>query len=805
MSSMDLTQGLNPQQKEAVLKTEGPLLILAGAGSGKTRVITHRIAHIIASGLSSPDGILAVTFTNKAAKEMEARIRKVLSELEIPVYSEPWVSTFHSMAVRILRQHLTLLGYQPGFSIYDSDDQLKMIKQVMHNLNINDKIYPAKNFASKINNAKTMMLGPDDLAKSPQGTHYDDKTLDVYEAYEHAMKQSNALDFSDLLLKTYELFTKFPNILGQYQDRFQYIHVDEYQDTNRIQYMLIKLLSARYGNLCVVGDEDQSIYSWRGADIKNILDFENDFDGAVIKLEKNYRSSANIVNAANALISNNTYRKSKTLFTDNPEGDKITIAEANTEYDEARFVANHVEKFLNSSYSPSDIAIFYRTNAQSRVLEEQLRLKSIPYKIVGGTKFYERKEIKDVIAYLKLLINPDDDIAIKRVINVPARGIGKTTLQKIEDIAVQDQCSFVNALSTSINNKIFNAGTNKKLEGFVKLIQKLKSRQDLPLDELYHLVLDETNYIQKLREENTLEAKSRIENLEELNNAIVQFCKERQNEATLQAFLEEMALVSDIDQVDDQWNSVTLMTLHISKGLEFPIVFLVGMEEGLFPGHQKINDADDTEMEEERRLCYVGMTRAREKLFMLHARTRKVWGQDQYHQPSRFLNEVPDDFTNRSSMTARPKFMDQYADQFSSNSYGQSSSGSYDSSYGSNSYGGRSSSGYGSRSSSGYGSNRSSAASSSKSSSPYKRQTITRKAGSASAYNPFPDYESGDAGHASSSSSAYRKGMRVKHPTFGFGSIYEIEGSGDAEKVSVLFNDNVIRKFVTKYARLEQV
>ncbi|MCO5114555.1 MAG: UvrD-helicase domain-containing protein [Bdellovibrionaceae bacterium] len=796
MSGIDLTQGLNPQQKEAVLKTEGPLLILAGAGSGKTRVITHRIAHIISSGLASPDGILAVTFTNKAAKEMGARIQKLLTQLEIPIYSEPWVSTFHSMAVRILRQHLPLLGYQPGFSIYDSDDQLKMIKQVLTQLNINDKIYPAKGFASKINNAKTQMLSPDDLAKQANYGGYDDRTLDVYENYERSMKQANALDFSDLLLKTYELFKNFPQILSQYQDRFQYIHVDEYQDTNRIQYMLIKMLAAKSGNLCVVGDEDQSIYSWRGADIRNILDFENDFEGAVVKLEKNYRSSANIVNAANAVISNNTYRKSKTLFTDNPEGEKITIAESNTEYDEARFVANHVEKFLNSSYSPSDIAVFYRTNAQSRVIEEQLRLKSIPYKIVGGTKFYERKEIKDIIAYLKALVNPEDDIAIKRIINVPARGIGKTTLQKIENLAVQDQCSFIKALQTSITNKVFNSGTQKKLEGFLNLIVRLQDKKDLPLDELYHLVLDDTLYIQKLREENTLESKSRIENLEELNNAIVQFCKERQSEASLQTFLEEMALVSDIDEVDDQWNSVTLMTLHISKGLEFPVVFLVGMEEGLFPGHQKINDADDTEMEEERRLCYVGMTRARERLFMLHARTRKVWGQDQFHPPSRFLSEVPDEFTNKASLGLRPKFMDQYG----SGSYGSeagygSASGSYSSDYG------------GKSSSSGYGSSSYGKSANSKSSVAYGRKSITRKAGaspSKASYNPFPDYESGDSGYVSSSSS-YKKGMRVKHPTFGFGSIYDIEGAGDSEKVSVLFNDNVIRKFVTKYARLEQV
>lgn len=765
--NFDLTQGLNPQQKEAVLKTEGPLLILAGAGSGKTRVLTHRMAHIVSTGLAAPDELLAVTFTNKAAREMEARVQKILMDLEIPVFAQPWVSTFHSMAVRILRQHLTLLGYQPGFSIYDSDDQLKMIKQVLQSLNINDKVHPAKNFASKINKAKTLMLKPEDLAKNPQASGFDDKALEVYESYERSMKQANALDFSDLLLKTYELFKQQPDILSQYQDRFRYIHVDEYQDTNRIQYMLVRLLAAKTGNLCVVGDEDQSIYSWRGADINNILDFETDYDGTVIKLEKNYRSSANIVGAANAVIANNVYRKSKTLFTDNPDGEKITIAEMNSEYDEARFVANHTEKLLHTGHAPSDVAVFYRTNAQSRVLEEQLRFKGIPYKLVGGTKFYERKEIKDVIAYLKIIINPDDDIAVKRIINVPTRGIGKTTLQKIENLAVQDQCSFFKAISTAITNKAFNAGTTKKLQVFLNLIQRITQKKELPLDELYHYVLDETLYIQKLQEENTLESKSRIENLEELNNAIVQFCKERQSEAHLQSFLEEMALVSDIDQVDDQWNSVTLMTLHISKGLEFPVVFLVGMEEGLFPGYQKINDADDTEMEEERRLCYVGMTRARERLFMLHARSRKVWGQEQFHPPSRFLAEIPGDFTNKPLTPARPQFM---------NSYGAS----------------------GSR-----GPSRNTFGSGSSASAAKPRQSFVRKKPSASAnFDPFPDYENAVDDNSFAS---YKKGMKVKHPTFGIGAIYEIEGTGDSEKVSVLFNDNTLRKFVTKYARLERL
>ncbi len=756
MDVSTLLDHLNPQQRKAAELTDGPVLILAGAGSGKTRVLTYRMAHIILNGLATPDELLAVTFTNKAAKEMEARVIKLLKELGVPVFSQPWVSTFHSMCVRILRQNLVHLGYKPGFSIYDSDDQLKMIKEVLNRLNIDDKVYPPKSFASKINQAKTLMLLPKDIEKRSDA-FFDDKSLQVYRAYENAMKQSNALDFSDLLLKTYQVFEGFPEVLKSYQNKFKYIHVDEYQDTNKIQYNLMRLLASTHGNLCVVGDEDQSIYSWRGADINNILDFEKDFDGQVIKLEQNYRSTGNIVKAANSLISNNVFRKSKTLFTDNPEGDKITIAEMTNEYDESRYVANHTEKSLNSGASPSDIAVFYRTNAQSRVLEEQLRLKSIPYKIVGGMKFYERKEIKDVIGYLKVILNPADDIAVKRIINTPARGLGKTTIQKVENVAVQDGVTFLQAVQTAVQSKIVTAGTLKKLSKFYDLIMSLQVKKDMPLDELYMTVLEDSNYLKTLQEENSLESKSRIENLEELNNAIVQFTKERQSEASLQSFLEEMSLVSDIDQIDDSWNSVTLMTLHISKGLEFPIVFMVGMEEGLFPGHQKINNADETEMEEERRLCYVGMTRARERLFMLHARTRKVWGQDQFHPPSGFLSEIPNELVVKSQTSSRPNFLDRYEK-------------------------------------SGHDSNISS---------PSKRpgnKYITRKKPNVIA-DPFPDYENSTDEHGGSAS--LKKGAQVRHPTFGVGSIHEIEGQGDSEKVSVLFRDNTIRKFITKYARLQ--
>lgn len=743
LSSLEkITAGLNPEQKRAVEKVDGPVLILAGAGSGKTRVLTHRMARIIAAGAAMPEEILCVTFTNKASKEMEQRIYKILSDFNIPVFSQLWINTFHSFCVRILRQHITLLGYKNFFGIYDSSDQLSQIKKVMEVLSINDKIYPAKNFQSRISRAKMLGLSPQQLSLSSGRSLMDAKTLEVYRQYEIEMKKANSLDFDDLLLKTYELFRDHPQVLSAYQQRFKYIMVDEYQDTNRIQYLLVQMLAASHHNLCVVGDEDQSIYSWRGADIQNILSFEKDFpEATTVKLEENYRSTASIIKAATSVIQNNTQRKDKTLFTSNPTGELVQVQEEYTEYDEARFVANTIRNMINhgdaSSYN--DYAVFYRTNAQSRVLEEQLRTLGIPYRIVGGMRFYERMEIKDMLSYLKLALNPADDIACKRVINTPTRGIGKTTVEKIDELAFQQQLTFYQALQKAIETKLLNAGTTGKLRRFFDLAEELRGLcQQHTLQDFYHIVLDRTGYLTALNADESPEAKSRIENLEEFDNAIEQFVQERGAEASLQGFLEEMALISDIDSLDEQVNSVTLMTLHISKGLEFPYVFIVGMEENLFPSHRGDTNIEE-DMEEERRLAYVGMTRARQKLWLTYTRLRRIWGQETMNQPSRFLNEIsPDCIEFKSATRAQTSFVRKYA--------------------------------------------------------------ATPKPSLDFDTQAFPDYD-----ETPKSGEDYSKGMRVRHPTFGVGSIFALEGSGEQLKVSVLFADQTLKKFVVKYARLEKI
>jgi DNA helicase II / ATP-dependent DNA helicase PcrA len=749
-----LTNNLNPEQKRAVETLEGPVLILAGAGSGKTRVLTHRMANIIAQGYASTDEVLCVTFTNKAAKEMEHRIFKILSDLQVPVTRELWVATFHSFCVRILRKHIDLLEYKKPFTIYDSGDQLALIKRVMTALNINDKMFPPKNFQSRISNSKMLGLTPEHLKSGSSPTKVDPKTLEVYTRYEEEMKRANAVDFDDLLLKTYELFRMYPAILEMYQNKFRYIMVDEYQDTNHIQYLLVQMLAKAHRNLCVVGDEDQSIYSWRGADISNILDFEKDFpEAAVVKLEENYRSSANIVTAATKLISNNTQRKEKTLFTSNPEGDLIQIREERNEYDEARYVAKTIQDMISTGeMNLNDYAIFYRTNAQSRVLEEQLRTLALPYRLIGGIRFYERAEIKDLLSYLRLSQNFSDDMALKRIINVPARGIGKTTMELIETRASEARKSLYETIQTCINDRDFNAGTTAKLRRFIDLIDDLAVQQNTyKLSEFYSIVLEKTEYVNILKKEDTPEAEARIANLEELDNAIAQFEKERGDEASLSNYLEELTLASDLDKADTTTNAITMMTMHISKGLEYPYVFIIGCEENLFPSVR--GDEENAEdIEEERRLAYVGMTRARQKLWMTHTKIRRVWGQEQMNPPSRFLKEIPKELTQFSSAASSamtPRFM-------SNNRFGNSA--------------GSSGSNYDEYAQTGY------------SDDDYSQVT--------------PQVSKG---------SGYNKGQRVRHPTFGVGSIFSTEGSGDTLKISVLFQDNTIKKFVAKYARLERV
>ncbi|MEN0057277.1 MAG: UvrD-helicase domain-containing protein [Bdellovibrio sp.] len=761
-----ITKGLNPSQKEAVETLDGPLLILAGAGSGKTRVLTHRMAHLIGQGIAAPDEILCVTFTNKAAKEMEHRIYKVLADMGARVHSALWINTFHSFCVRVLRQHITLLDYKPFFGIYDSSDQLSQIKKVMTALDINDKMYPAKSFQSRISQAKMLGLTPDGLEKNSRRL-MDSKTVEVYKAYEVEMKKANSLDFDDLLMKTYELFRMYPDILKMYQEKFRYIMVDEYQDTNHIQYLLVQMLAKAHRNLCVVGDEDQSIYSWRGADIKNILDFEKDFPEAkVVKLEENYRSSANIVNAATAVIKNNSQRKDKTLFTSNEAGDLIQVREENNEYDEARFVAKTVQTMINEGEgSYNDYAIFYRTNAQSRVLEEQLRTMAIPYRLVGGVRFYERMEIKDMLSFMKLAINPADDIAFKRIINVPARGIGKTTVEKIEEFAAQTQLSMYAAAQKACEQRVFNAGTTGKIRRFLDLMDDLQANAlNFKLVEFYHIVLDRTEYLVALKKDESPEALARIENLEELDNAIAQFVKERGEESTLTSFLEEMALVSDVDSLDQEQNSVTTMTLHISKGLEYPYVFVVGMEENLFPSSRSSSSESEEGVEEERRLAYVGMTRARKKLWLTYTKMRRVWGQEQFNPPSRFIKEIPQNFIEFKASTEGSHFISRYA----GNSYQDE-----DSSWDQPRWG-----------ATGNANNRNKMRSSQ-----YDDET-----------QAFPDYDNEGSGGA-----PYSKGMRVRHPTFGAGVVYATEGTGENFKVSVMFTDKTVKKFVVKYARLERI
>lgn len=758
---------LNRPQQDAVDTLEGPLLILAGAGSGKTRVLTCRAANLIAQGLANPDEILAVTFTNKAAKEMENRVQALLKKVGIPVYGRLWISTFHSICARILREHIHLLDYQPFFGIYDSGDQLSMVKKVLTALNIDDKTHPAKGFAARINDAKTEALTPDDVRKKPR--LMDERSLEVYTKYEIEMRRANSLDFADLLMKTYILFCDYPAVLESYQRKFRSIMVDEYQDTNRIQYLLVQKLSGLHRNLCVVGDEDQSIYSWRGADINNILDFEKDFpDAKVVKLEQNYRSTRTIINAATHVIRNNSQRKEKTLFTENLAGDPILVREENNEYDEARFVVGEIQTLLNKTETTAnDIAIFYRTNAQSRVLEEQFRTRNIPYRIVGGMKFYERMEIKDILSYMKLILNPSDDIALKRIINTPVRGIGKTTVDRLEEFAAAQNVSMIEGTALAVDNREFNAGVTSKLRGFLNILEGLRDKaQAVTLPELYHAILDSTQYVRRLKEEDTPEAESRIENLEELDNAIARFSEERGEEGNLQSFLEEMSLVSDQDALTEgqEVASVTMMTLHISKGLEYPVVFIVGLEENLFPsGRASDENNDPTAIEEERRLAYVGMTRAEKKLTLTYARTRKVWGTEQQNPPSRFLKELPKEGVVHQSSMQRPGFVDRMRER----------AGDFETSW--------------------------------------DDSAKTRRTGVGQTKHPLlhsddmPNYEDFSDDFPDSDNAALKKGMRVRHPTYGVGSVLQIEGSGPDLKVSVVFGDKTVKKFVAKYARLERV
>ena len=639
---MSIYDTLNPPQRAAVAQTEGPVLILAGAGSGKTRVLTHRIAYLMDEKGVNPWNILAITFTNKAAQEMRERVDKLVGFGSESI----WVSTFHSACVRILRRHIDNLGYDTNFTIYDTDDQKSLMKDVCRKMNIDTKIYKERSLLAQISHAKDELLTPDDMEMKAAGDYNMKKVASVYREYQAALRKNNALDFDDLIVKTVELFEKCGAVLEYYQERFKYIMVDEYQDTNTAQFKFISLLAQRYQNLCVVGDDDQSIYKFRGANIGNILGFEHVFpDARVIRLEQNYRSTKNILNAANQVIANNTERKAKTLWTENEEGSKVHFRQFLNAYEEAEYVAGEIGKLKrNGLGNYRDCAILYRTNAQSRIFEEKFIAANIPYKLVGGVNFYARKEIKDLLCYLKTINNARDDLAVQRIINVPKRGIGATTLGRVQDYADNMGISLYEALRVA--EEVPSIGRSlSKIDGFVTFIQMLKSKADvMTVEEILQEVIDSTGYVAELEAEDTEESRARIENIDELISKTVAYqeAMEEQNQpATLSGFLEEVALIADIDTVDPDQDYVLLMTLHSAKGLEFPKVFMVGMEDGIFPSHMTISYGDDGEMEEERRLCYVGITRAMKDLTLTCAQQRMIRGETQYNRVSRFVREIP--------------------------------------------------------------------------------------------------------------------------------------------------------------------
>lgn len=658
-SKAELLNGMNPRQKEAVLHTDGPLLLMAGAGSGKTRVLTHRIAYLIEEKEVNPWNILAITFTNKAAKEMKERVNAILASGGEDV----WVSTFHSMCVRILRRDVDFIGYNRNFTIIDSSEQLNLMKRILKELNIDPKKYDPRSILGTISQAKNSLQTSQDFAKM-QGSYYEEIAAKCYAAYQKELQYNQCMDFDDLIMNTIRLFEEHPDSLTYYQNKFHYIHVDEYQDTNHAQYTLVNLLAGRFRNLCVVGDADQSIYGWRGADMQNILDFEKDYpDAAVILLEQNYRSTKNILSAANQVIENNSNRKPKNLWTENKEGNKITYYRADNERDETRFIVDRMQEEIRSNHrNYGDFAILYRTNAQSRVMEETLLKANIPYKMVGGHKFYDRKEIKDILAYLNVLANPQDSISFERIVNSPKRGIGPGSIEKLRSFASLHEWPLLEAAQ---NVDLANIGgkAGQQLGAFGEMIQEVTQMIPyLTVTELTKEVLDRSGYLEDLKIQNTLEAQARIENLEEFLTVTQEFDKqfEQQNEEDADApeekltvFLNDLALVSDIDNLEEDASQVTLMTLHAAKGLEFPVVFLIGLEEGVFPLSRAL--MEESELEEERRLAYVGITRAEEALYLTNAFSRTLYGRTQYNRPSRFVEEIDQELLEIEGMRPTPK------------------------------------------------------------------------------------------------------------------------------------------------------
>jgi len=646
---MDLSM-LNPEQRKAAETLEGPVLILAGAGSGKTRALTCRVANLIDHGVPAWR-ILALTFTNKAAREMRERTEKLVGEAA----GEAWISTFHATCARILRRDIEKLGYSRSFVIYDEDDQGTVLKEVLKRLNIDEKFLPIRELKTRISDAKNKLLGPDEWFAASDRDRRCQMIHDVFVAYEERLKGLNALDFDDLLLKTLELLCDHPPVLDTYRKRFAYVMVDEYQDTNTAQYQLVKLLTAESRNLCVVGDDDQSIYGWRGADIRNILDFEKDYpDATVIKLEQNYRSTANILDAANQVIAHNEGRKEKKLWTEAGEGDKIKLYCAGDERDEAAWVADRIRQLSRQGEGYGQTAILYRTNAQSRVIEEMLMRSSVPYKVFGGTKFYDRREVRDIIAYLRVIVNPADDLSLRRIINVPKRAIGDSTVQELQQHARDNDMPLFAALSDIPES--LSSRPRKCVNDFFMLMTMLSAmKETLPLTDFVKTLIDQTGLKAQYQKEDTEEARTRVENIDEFIGAVEEFAHGTEN-PTLEDYLENVSLVTELDGEGDERGYVTLMTLHSAKGLEFPNVFITGLEEGIFPSGRSLQD--DARLEEERRLCYVGITRAQKRLFLSRASQRTIYNQVNHNAPSRFLEEIPprllqDDWAEKKERAAR--------------------------------------------------------------------------------------------------------------------------------------------------------
>lgn len=636
MQKDEILKTLNNKQKEAVLQTDGPCLIIAGAGSGKTKVLTHKIAYDIELGIK-PWNILAITFTNKAANEMKDRVEKIVGEIAEDI----WMGTFHSICVRILRKYIDRIGYKRDFVIFDTSDQKTVVKDAIKKLKVDDKIYTDKSVLYEISNAKNEMLEPKQYSVKYSGDFRKEKIGEIYLSYQTRLKENNAVDFDDIINLTIKILTENPDVLDFYTEKFKYILVDEYQDTNKSQFMLISILASKYGNLTAVGDSDQGIYSFRGADISNILNFEKDFPGtAIIKLEQNYRCTGNILKAANAVIKNNENKYEKKLWTENDEGKIPCLYEAEDEYDEGRYISNQIKHIKDEEkYKYSDFAVLYRMNAQSRAIEEILMRENIPYKIIGGLKFYERKEIKDVIAYLRLIQNTSDNISLKRIINEPKRGVGKTSIDKIQEISENMNISMYEIIKNASQYDLNRVFINTR--DFISQIEEIRSKKEnMKISDLIKEILNKTGYTKALELEDTIEAETRIQNIEEFLTVAIEF-EEESADKTLEEFLEGITLSSDIDGMKDNEDSITLMTLHSAKGLEFPVVFLVGMEEGIFPGYKSIGE--ETALEEERRLFYVGITRAKQYLYLTCAKHRTIFGSTSYNQISRFVREIPDE------------------------------------------------------------------------------------------------------------------------------------------------------------------